>query len=248
MPEESQEMPRATGDTARVAVLGANAWAVACVIPRLWHDTPGSAAWGPAAAVPLVLALGLAALHRHRPAAPWVLLGAFPIALAGAAATVPAWPAEPFSHVAALSLAAASLLAYGAVAARACGLPLRTRPTKIEPLRGPGADPRAPQRRARMRALMLAVSGVGVFALALVAPAWSTPERLQQDWDRAATDASVFVAVVGGVLGTVVMALFVAPAMRRQRQRLRRPGPLGLRVALLIALALTGAYVHRLVG
>jgi hypothetical protein len=246
IPTEPPEMAGGFGDLARVGVLGANAWIVIFFIPFMWFGTRYPAAWGAAAAAPIMLAGGLLALKRSQRVARWVLLAGVPAGLAAAASTVPAWPPVAAEHAAVVALAAASLLAYGTVTARACSMPVGSRPSVAAPLRearDPGPEA---HRRARWRGAMLVGTGIGAFALTVVAPAWVDPAVLRRDWGRAAAEAAVLTAVAAGVLAMVVMTLFVAPALRRRRRPLRPPGPLALRVTLLLLLAAMGAYVLQL--
>jgi hypothetical protein len=241
-------MAGGSADVLRVGALGANAWLVISLIPFLWLDEQPGRAWWTIAIVPLVLAVGLWLLRRSQAIARWMLLAGVPIALAAAAATVPSWPARPMEHAAVAVLGAVALWAYGAATARACSMPVGSRPRAASPLPATyGEDPRA-RGRAQMRAAVLGVTATGALAIAVVAPTWLHPEVTRHDWGRAAPEAAVLTTVAAGALAAVVMGLFVAPAMRRRRHPVRRTGPLALRVTLLLLLALTGAYAYRLAG
>ncbi|MFW5924967.1 MAG: hypothetical protein ACOC9O_02050 [Myxococcota bacterium] len=244
--EAADRAPGASG-ALRIAVLGLNAWAVVVFVPVLFE--PRKTAGVLAIAALALLAGGVRALLRWPSAASWTLLGAFPATLAAGVASLPRDGDQPMQGTVSLALAAVSFIAFILVTARACARPPSIRPEATRPLDEANGAPVPASRRAVARGAFLAIAAAGAFTLVTVAPTWGTRRRLELAWNGAADEAAVLTAVFAGVIAISALALIVAPAMRRRRPRRRPPTrQLQIRVALLVALALLGLYVHYLVG
>ncbi len=217
-------------DVTRIALLGLNAWAVALAIPVL-HAAGGSTAARVAALLgPLVaLALGVLALRGGHRAAPSALLVGFPTALALALGTRAELHGADGHTPLTLVAATLSFVAWGAAAARAVGRPPRTRVATREPL-GPRAEavPGSGRRTAARRAL-LGITALGALAIVSVAPTLTGGGDAERAWGDAAAEGALLATVTGGALATLVLALFVGPALRAPR------GPRGTRPSLLRA-------------
>jgi len=225
-------------------VSGLNAWLVIAAWPILFVDavTTGVAA---AASLPLPLLAAGVLLPRRAPAtAPWLLLFAFPCSLFGAVALYPEAVEQRAFTPPALVVAVLSMLLYGASAAWAAS---RTAPVRrsesraldlISPSSGRPLNP-------RLRRLVIALALAGAFAIAVVAPTLGGLASLQRDWGEAATRGAVFTAVVGATLASVVVAVFLGPALRADYRRAtlsRRARR--IRVASMLFLSLLGALTY----
>ena len=203
-------------DGARVMVLGMNAWLVLAVLPMMLAELKTGAAvlWS---VLPLpALIAGVLVLGRSQLVAAYVLLGGFPTLLAALLAVLPRFVVQtPYSTVG-LLLGAASLVAYGAAAVFAVSRPRALRVTTHRPL-GSVAPIEEPGLVVWSRRTVLAVGAIGAIVLAVVAPVVGGMSAYEEVWGEAAPEASVLAAVVGGALGTCVIALFVGPALRTPR-------------------------------
>lgn len=209
---------RGTTDAARVVVLGLNAWAVLVVIPMLLAE-PRSFAHVAWLLLPLpALLAGALAMPRSRPLASWVLLGGFPTLLVAVVAAMPRLVLQSAYSTVGLLIGALSLVAFGAGAAYATARPEALRPTTRRPL-GSVTPIDEPRERSRGRRLLVGAGVIGSMLVALVAPAFGGVESYGEVWGRAAPEAAVLTAVVGGALATVTMAVFVGPTLRAERGR-----------------------------
>lgn len=231
----------------RVGILGLNAWLVLLVLPMSFAGIRTLAA--PALVVLPLLALGLGtgALVAFRRAAPWLLLAAYPAALAIVAAALPSFVAqEPWAPFGML-LGVLSLLAYGARAALATGRPDRLRASTPRPL---GSIPplRETPGRARMQKVVLGVTGAGALAIAALAPPLASRSELEPAWGAAASDAAILVAVVAGAVAAVAIGLVVAPATRADRTRPPSTRQVRRRVVALLLAVTMGMIALYVVG
>lgn len=238
----TREVDPARTDGARVVVLGANAWLVLCVLPMLLAEPRSflSLAW---LALPLpALAAGAALLARHQLVAGFLLLGGFPTLLSALVAVLSRLVVQtPFSTIG-LLIGALSLIAYGAGAVFAVQRPQALRPTHRRPL-GSVAPIDEPRSRTLLRRSMLAVGGAGAIAIGVIAPTFGGAESYRAEWGEAAAEASILVAVVGGALGVVTIALFLGPTLRAQRTPMPTKRQTRRRViALLMSVAIGVAF------
>lgn len=229
-------------DAARVAVLGLNAWLVLTVLPML---LAGPQSWASAALLVLplpALAFGVSALSRSRRTAGAALLAGYPVLVAIAIGLLGDHvEREPYSPLG-LLFGALSLLAYGAGAALAASRPQGHRPTSLRPLGS--VQPIPPDRsRVRTQLALIGVTASAATAVAVVAPMLGGRTALVAAWGDAAREAGVLVAVVAGALGTAVVALFVAPAMRASRRRPPTRRQIDARLVALLSVVLTGVLV-----
>ncbi len=203
-------------DQGRAWVLGINAWAVASFLPALLGGLSSPLAV-PFLLIPLIpLGIGVLLVGPARTGARFLLLGAFPATLAGLVAGLPALARQPPSSAAGTALGVLSLLAYGAAAAHAVGKPAGSRPAQLRPL-GSVAPVEEHTGRKRLRQVVLAIAASGGALLVVVAPTLGGPGAYQAGWGDAAREASALTAVVGAVLATVVLTLFVGPTLRAAR-------------------------------
>lgn len=233
-------------DAIRLAALGINAWAVAVFVPSLVGT--GEVGWELATLPLLLLAAGLTVLQRRPGLSGWVLLGGFPAAIGLAVATLPSQGGGPVQDTVALGLASASLLLFLGVGARVCSRPGPGRTATLRRLDEREANVAEVRARQLRRAVLLAVTGLGMWGVAIVAPTWGSREALVEAWGPATAQAEVLTAVAAGVLAIAALSLFVAPGTRRRRRRPTPPRQLALRVTLLMLLALLGAYLHHLLA
>lgn len=172
--------------------------------------------------------------------APWMLLIAYPLTVALVVGFMPSLAAGPAYPPLAMLIGALSVLAYGAVVGQAV-----TRPTfsevKAKPLEGAAEDPEG-RRRARVRRVMLTITGLGSLVLASLAPTLGGERALRTAWGSSSIEAGVLTAVIGGALGTIALVGFVGPATRKRRrgpsaQRVRS------RVFMLLMVVVVGVFV-----
>ena len=243
--EKTQEADPArlpAADAARVIVLGLNVWLVLLAVPLLLAEprSVGHLVW---LGLPLpVLFAGAVSLDRSRALAGWLLLGVYPTLLVAIVAATPQLVLQSAYSTVGLVIGAVSLVAFGAGAAYATTRPASLRPTSRRPL-GSVAPIEEPTLRTLGRRLLLGAGVVGAVLVAIVAPALGGAESYGEVWGRAAPEAAVLTAVVGGALGAVTLAMFVGPTLRAprgrepsRRQRDRRV------VALLFSVALGLAF------
>lgn len=223
----------ARSDGARVLVLGLNAWMVLAVLP-MWFAEPRAASSVAWLLLPLpALLVGSAMLPRSPTLAAWVLLGGYPVLLAGLVAAVPGLVSQSPYSSAGLALGALSLVAFGAGAAFAATRPARMRPTSRRPL-GSVSPIDEPGLRVWMRRLLLGAAGLGALTVAVVAPSLGGTESYEPTWGDAAAEAAVLTAVVGGALGCTALALFVGPTLRAAREAAPSRRQVNRRVAALL--------------
>lgn len=233
----------AGADSARVMVLGLNAWLVLLAVPMLLAE-PRSAAHLAWLLLPLPpLLAGAAALERARTLATWVLLGGYPTLLVAVVASMPQLVLQSAYSTVGLLIGVSSLVAFGATAAYACTRPPSLRPSTRRPL-GSVTPIDEPVPRIRGRRLLLATGVVGSVLVALVAPALGGVESYGETWGRAAPEAAVLTAVVGGALGTVILAMFVGPTLRATRGRRLSRRQIDRRVAALLLSVAIGAAIY----
>ena len=211
-----------TADRARIALLGLNAWVVVVLVPTL-HVGVDSLMQLALLVSPLpALALGMASLAPARVRLARILLLALVPPLIGlAVAARPALVLREIFDPITLTLAALSLLAYAAAAARACSRPTRTMPVHSHPARARAAVPRAddarPRRRPLRRLLIGTVTALGL-AMVLIVPAWMTRAARVARWGEAADDSVVFTAVLAAAVGAFSIGAVVGPGLRRRKQ------------------------------
>ncbi len=217
---------------APVALLGTNLWAVAIAVPA------ALAAEDRLLEVPVVLplvtlALGLVFFAR-RAIARILLLVAFPVSLA---------PGLDFGHgaqawvgAAVATLTALSFIAYLAAASWALEGAAALISTTETPFAG-GAPIGRPGPRGARRAWVFALGILGALAMAIVAPHLDPGDSWAAAFGESAGAASTLTSVIGGLLGTLVIGGYLAPATRATRRRARRSGA---RAAIYGAVAFAG--------
>jgi hypothetical protein len=205
-----------------VVWLGLFCWVVSALLPTIHRAAYlGLDAWGILALGPSVLAAGLWLSRGHATASAYVLLAAFPTAIA--------LSMSRFEHELALAtyspgpllFALASLAAYAASASQLCAAHEQERPVDHKPLgEVPPVDPEL--RRQKVGAWTLGAVTTGAI-VALLWSAWQTPAAYRQHWGRAAAEGAMLSALAAGLLGSAAIAL-VAPGLRAERKgRKRRP-------------------------
>lgn len=239
--------PRRAGlDVPRVAVLGVNVWAVLLAIPLAYGPGPLDWARASALALPLaVLAAGTLTLRRLSAGARWLLLAGFPSAVAVVMAARPELRALDAYPPLGLALGALSLAAFGGAAAFAIGRPRATRHTTRQPLASPPSPLPGAARRTLARRLLLGGATVGALALVAVAPALGGRAGATRAWSDAAEQGALLASVVGSALATIVLGVFVGPALRANRAR-TEPRTSGRRVVLALLVVASGAVAYGL--
>lgn len=236
--------PAATGrltgpDGARVLVLGLNAWLVLLALPTLLAE-PRSVAHLLWLLLPLpALVAGVIALERSRTVGAWVLLGGYPTLVVAIVAAMPQLVLQSAYSTVGLVLGASSMVAFGAGAAYATMRPPSLRPTSRRPL-GSVTPVDEPRSRRRGRHLLVGAGVLGSVLIAIVAPALGGVEAYGEPWGRAAPEAAVLTAVVGGALGAVTLAIFVGPTLRAPRGRKPSRRQINRRVAALLVSVVIG--------
>ena len=229
-----------------ILVLGLNALSVLAWLPLLLSDT--SNGWSAVVVLipALPLGLGLAWLGRGHAAAPWVLLLVFPVTLVGAVGAIDGLAGRSPHGPLGLLLGVLSLVAYGAVVARAVA---RTEPLRETEKKSLGSASPAEEdvQRTIARRVVLSAATLGALAIGVVAPALGNPTALAEAWGPAAAEAALLTAVFGCVIATTLMALFVAPMTRRSRKRPPTRAQVRLRVVLLLLLVVAGTFVYQVV-
>ena len=227
-------------------MLGVNVWAVLLAIPLAY--APGPLGWARAStlAVPLaVLAAGTLALRRLSAGAMWLLLAGFPAAVAAVMAARPDLRALDAYPPLGLALGAVSLAAFGGAAAFAIGRPRETRRTTRQPLASPPSPLPGAARRTLARRLLLGVATAGALALVAVAPALGGRTEAARAWNDAAEQGALLASVVGSALATIVLGVFVGPALRASRAR-TEPRSSARRVVLAMLVVASGAVAYAL--
>jgi hypothetical protein len=240
----------ATTPRARVVWLGLFCWVVTVLLPSIHR---ASSLRADAAALlglaPLVLAAGLWLSRSHAGAAAYMLLGAFPTAIALSMSRFEHELALATYTPASLVFALASLAGYAASASQLSAAHEQRRQVDHKPLgEVPPVDPEL--RRQQVGALALGSVTVGAI-LVLTVSSWQPPSAYREYWGRAAPQGAVLTALVAGLLGCAVIAL-VAPGLRAERKsktktKTKRHGGkarLGRTLrSLLLALGLGALYV-----
>lgn len=224
------------GEQARVAVLGANAWVVAILVPSL-HAGLGGVVSMLASVAPLpVLVLGVLALPTRVARARWTLLAAYPAALGAVFAYRP-----ELGQLGALgvALASLSLLAFVAASAHAVGRDRGAKTADTQPLAGkdPVFEPAA---RRFVRRALLGVSALGALAVTVLAPILGGRHERVARWGEAADDATVLAIVVGAIASAIALGALVGPTLRATRAAREPSTRRAARVATALVLA-TGA-------
>jgi hypothetical protein len=237
--------PRAASTPALVstAASGLNAWLVIAVWPLFFGDAVTPTAIAVTSAPLLLLAAGLWTARRN--ASPWLLLLAFPWVLFAASALHPATALHRALTPIPLLAAVLSITLYGACAAWATTRPAAPpRQGDSSPLGHPSSPSVRPANPV-LRRLVIAIALSGALAIALVAPVVGGRAALERDWGEAAARGAVLTAVVAATVGSVVIAVFLGPALRaddRRPRRSRRARRTQVVVMLLLTLLGAAAY------
>lgn len=226
----------------RVVWLGLFCWVVSALLPTIHRAAYlGLSVWGLLALGPSVLAAGLWLSRSHASASAYMLLAAFPVAIA--------LSMSRFEHELALAtyspgpllFALASFAAYAASASQLCATHEQKRAVEHKPLgEVPPVDPEL--RRQKVGALTLGAVTAGAIVV-LVWSAWQTPAVYRQHWGRASAEGAMLSALAAGLLGSTAIAL-VAPGLRAERKGRKRKPDAFKRLArpLLAALSFTVLY------
>jgi|GEM_PF-3270203 len=231
-------------DLPRVALLGLNLWAVMLAIPMLY--APGSSGavrfvWLGAPLV--VLAAGTLALRRLHESAMWLLIAVFPAVVAAVIAGRPELSGLDAFPPIGLALGAVSLAAFGGAAAAAVARPRATRQTTRQPLAAPPDPPPGAAKRAIARWLLLGAGALGALALVAIAPVLGGRSGAERAWGDAAAEGALLAVVAGSALGTVVLSVFIGPALRASRPR-TTPKPSLRRVLLALVVVASGVVAY----
>lgn len=228
-------------DAWRVGLLGLNAWVVIVLFPSVRVGAEGPLQVALAALALAVLAGGLWLLVRgRRELARWILLGATPPALALPIALRPALVEREVLDPPTLLLAVVSMIAWLAATTHAVARPTRVKPALAQVLVGkePVSEPAA--RRWTRRAL-LAITSLGAFAIAVLAPAWTDRSARLEAWGEAADDGAVLTSVAAAIAGALVLGVVVGPGLRAERARSRDAARRRRRLALALLVATLAA-------
>ena len=224
--------------------LGLLTWLVTALLPCA-HRAPALPAvvWLYIGSGPLVLLLGMRALQTHPRAAPYVLLAAFPMALALSVAQLdPELAMASFSpNVAALAVI--SLLAYGASALTLCEGDESVLPTEQKPL-GETRPLKDHSRKRHVGQLALAAVTLGGLG-ATVWGSWATGAAYRSAWNEAAPQGAALTALVAGLASSLAIA-FVGAGLRAERGRKAPARSRSRRVTWLLLVAASGAIVYAL--
>ena len=241
-PEHPLEGPDVTAvERVRLGLLGLNAWVVVFLVPTLHLDL----AVQPSdllALLPLaVLGAGVVWLGSRPDLARTALLAFFPPALGLAVAVRPELIEREIFDPITILLGAASLLAYTAAAAHACGRPQGVKPTSAHPSRSRDPVVEPPARRWTRRVL-LTLAALGGFAIVGVAPVWTERMRRAERWGEAIDDGAVLTIVVAALAASFAIGAVIGPALRAERRSKVSPTRRKRRLAL-AALVATAAGV-----
>lgn len=228
----------------RTAAAGLFAWTVCVLLPVVHRagNVPESALLLLPLA-PLLLGAGLWLARARSRAAPYVLLTAFPIAIALCLSRFPhdvgLATFSPFPLICAMM----SLAAYGAAAIALCSQPAAVRAVEHRPLgEVPPIDPET--RRKNFGALVVAVVTLGSLWVTFSA-SWGTPARLREHWGRAAPEGATLSALGAGLTGALALAI-VAPALRAERGPRQPPDERRRKLTWVILVAMSGGLVYGL--
>jgi hypothetical protein len=223
--------------------LGLFCWVVAVLLPSIHRAAYlGMDALGLLGLAPAVLGAGLWLSQNHPGASAYMLLGAFPIAIALSMSRFEHELSLATYSPAPLLFALASLAAYASSASQLCAAHEQKRPVDHKPLgEVPPVDPEL--RRQKVGAWTLGAVTVGAI-LMLVWSSWQTPAAYRQHWGRASAEGAVLTALAAGVLGSTTIAL-VAPGLRAERRGRKRKPDRYKKLArpLLLALSFVSLYV-----
>ncbi len=129
------------------------------------------------------------------------------------------------------------------VASLSVARPRATRRTTRQPLAAlPDPVPGAAKRTAA-RWLLLGVGAIGALALVAIAPAIGGRAAAERAWGDAAAEGALLAAVAGSALGTLVLSVFIGPALRATRPRMT-PKPSMRRVLLALLVVASGAVAY----
>ncbi|MDQ3037172.1 MAG: hypothetical protein M3Y87_32565 [Myxococcota bacterium] len=250
MPAGATTTPRpfraaGTTEALRTAALGANLWTIALLLPVV-HGGARGALDAILVALPLVpLAIGALALaangdRRARGLAIATLLFTFPVTLAGVLAARADLADRDAWGAIGLSIAALSLLAYGAVAAEACARPLTLRTSTAQALTSVVATAE-PLGRTWLRRAVLASTIGGGLLIAVVAPAAGSRATLVRAWGESADEATVLASIVGASVSAIAIAALLGPRLRAARAgELPSASRRTMRIAAALSLATLG--------
>jgi hypothetical protein len=158
----------------------------------------------------------------------WLLIAVYPAVVAAVIAGRPELSGLDAFPPVGLALGAVSLAAFGGAAAAAVARPRATRQTTRQPLAAPPEPPPGAAKRAIARWLLLGAGAIGALVLVAIAPVLG---------GRTAV-------VAGSALGTIVLSVFIGPALRASRAR-TTPRRSARRVLLALVVVASGiaAYV-----
>jgi hypothetical protein len=214
---------KARPEWVRLALLAANAWIVASLIPMLL-STPPTALVSVIVVIPVIPAIGgLAMLGRNAKLSRLCLLLVFPAGIALVAALLPGLGADnPFPPIR-LALLVLSVSAFIAFAGSTLGERDESWEVTVSPVPVGDGQRKAINRRPRQAAL-IAITAVASFLMSVVVPVMGTRQESVQHWGDAADAALTLTAVVGGMLSVAILAVIIAPGLRTEmiRRRTRR--------------------------
>ena len=207
----TSELRKTPSGTLR-AVLGTLVWLLVVLLPRLYRGLFEGVLSVLVTLLPIALLVaGTLLAQRNRRAAEPVLLAAFPIAIALGLSGI--------EHDVALStfspwlmlIAAASLMAYEAVALDSASRRTRHREVDEKPL-GEVAPVDPERRRQRLGSVVLGSVAAGAVAV-LIWGSWETPAHYREHWGKAAASGALLTALLAGLVGVAALSL-VAPGLR----------------------------------
>lgn len=239
---------RAAGSPSSLALLGlgANAW-LTCVgwvlisnDVSFWHTAAASFGLVPLCVGALLHARTLP--ERRSESARWLLLCVFPVSLAAALCLGSEALREQAHGALSMLLAAASLLAYGAIALQACRTPLAILATRSQARRSErGAVAARESTVLRAAAFCL---WIGAFAIALIAPLSSDYATLQLAWGEAADAGAALTAVAAGGIAVSLLGMELGPLLKARRARHVSTRTRRNRIAVMLFLTLCGGLMY----
>jgi hypothetical protein len=233
-------------DAPRILLLGLNLWADLLAIPAVYSGAAGGLPRLLLLAAPLlVLAAGTYALVRSSAGAMWLLIAVFPSGLVAVMAARPELRGLDAYPPLGLGLGALSLVAFGGSAAAAATRPRATRRTTRQPLASPFEPVPGASARTLARRLLLGAGAVAALALVAVAPALGGRAGAERAWGDAASEGALLASVAGSALATLVLSVFIGPALRADRPR-TAPRSSVRRMLLALLVVVTGAVAYGL--
>jgi hypothetical protein len=241
----------AEGEIQPLAVLSLGVCAWLATAGYTWVSLPANE-WTIALALAALVLLGTGvgalyvdARNRLSRAARWLLLSAFPFALACTWLPHDARRASAVHGAFTLPLSLGCVLLYEALALAACryhGESLQVRTRTLEGQAVAGHEPTTNW----LRRIVVALMAMGAAAVALIAPLWPSYDTLVGAWGPATADAgAVLTAVVGGAIGTAICGPFLGSLLRRASPpKAVPPHELRTRIATLLFLSLLGGVVY----